>query len=56
VNKLIGKKVLVGGYGIGVIAEVSVDDDFPIIVEFEDSTLHESDKVGYFQLEQITFC
>lgn len=52
-ENLIGKKVFVEGYGTGVVLEISKDDDYPIIVEFADESLHESDKVGYFQLEQI---
>lgn len=51
------ERVYVEGYGYGIIQGRSSDmtSDYPIFIEFEDESLHELDRCGYFSFDQIKF-
>ena len=47
-------RVYIEGYGTGKVIGTDLNEDYPIIVEF-DSPSHLSDAVGYFNINQIHF-
>jgi hypothetical protein len=52
------KEVMVKGYeenGKGKVIEILPHFRYPFVVEFLDESLDASEKIGYFEREQLTF-